>query len=188
MYMHLAVKWIWIVLCVFWILAATVQKRTIRRQSAGFRLLQVAIIFLGVAPLFLHPFRVGFLGGSFLTGRFILRIVGLLFTLAGAALAIWARIALGTNWSGLVTVKENHALITNGPYTWVRHPIYSGLLFALLGTAMVQGKVIYLIVILLAALALWAELRTEERFMFETFGEDYRSYHQHVKALIPHVL
>ena len=188
MYIHLAVKWIWIVLCIFWILAATVQKRTIRRQSIASRLLQVAILFLGVAPLFLHPFRVGLLGESFFTGRLILRMIGLLFTLAGAALAIWARIALGTNWSGLVTVKENHALITDGPYTWVRHPIYSGLLLALLGTALVQGKVVYLIVISLAAVALWVKLRTEERFMYETFGEEYRYYHQNVKALIPHVL
>ena len=188
MNIHMAVKWIWIVLCGFWLLAATAQKRTIRRQSTGSRLLQVIIVFLGVAPLFLHPFRSGLLGENFLTGRVSIHIIGLLLTLAGATLAIWARVVLGTNWSGLVTVKENHALITNGPYTWVRHPIYSGLLLALLGTALVQGKVVYLIVISLAAVALWVKLRTEERFMYETFGEEYRYYHQNVKALIPHVL
>lgn len=188
MYMHLAVKWIWIALCAFWILAAAAQKKTIRRQSTRSRLLQVAILLLGIVPLFLHPFRVGFLGEPFFAGRYILRIAGLALTLAGAGLAIWARIALGTNWSGLVAVKENHSLITHGPYTWVRHPIYSGLLLALVGTGMVQEKVIYLIVIFLATMVLWMEVRVEERFLYETFGEEYRSYHKHVKALIPRVL
>lgn len=188
MEIHTVVKWIWIVLCGFWILAATAQKRTIRRQSTRARLLQIAIVLIGLTPLFWHPFRMGFLGNNFFTGWLGIRILGLLLTLAGAALAIWARFILGTNWSGLITVKENHTLITNGPYTWVRHPMYSGLLLALLGTALVQGKVIYLIVIFLAAVALWMKLRTEERFMYETFGEEYRHYQQHIKALIPHVL
>lgn len=188
MEMHIAVKWIWIVLCTFWLLSTAAQKRTIRRQSTASSLLQIAILFLGIAPLFLHFFRVGLLGASFLPGWLTLRILGLLLTLAGAVFAIWARIVLGTNWSELVAVKKNHILITNGPYTWVRHPIYAGLLLALLGTALVQEKIIYLIVISLAALALWVKLRMEERFLYETFGEEYRSYHQQVKALIPRVL
>ena len=88
----------------------------------------------------------------------------------------------------MVTVKEDHALITRGPYAWVRHPIYSGVLLALLGTAMVGGTVIGTLEVAAVALAFWLKLRTEEKFMLETFGEQYTAYRQHVKALIPHVI
>ena len=108
--------------------------------------------------------------------------------LIGCCFAVWARVVLGRNWSGSVTVKENHVLVTRGPYRWVRHPIYSGVLLLLLGTVIVAGTVVTGMYVVVVALALWLKMRTEESFMQETFGERYRDYRQHVKALIPYVM
>lgn len=61
--------------------------------------------------------------------------------MTGLLLALWSRFVLGRNWSAAVTVKQGHSLVRNGPYAIVRHPIYSGFLLALLGTAIARGTV-----------------------------------------------
>ena len=89
---------------------------------------------------------------------------------------MWARVHLGRNWSGSVTVKEGHELIRSGPYRYVRHPIYTGLLAAVLGSAIASGTVRALLGLLIIAAALLRKLRVEERFMRETFPGEYQRY------------
>lgn len=185
---YAAVKWIWIGFCSFWLLAAFVQKRNVRRQSVGSRLAQMSIILVALSPFFVFDPRLEFLYRHFYRDSFTIQYFGVLLMLAGCGFAVWARVTIGGNWSGLVTVKENHALITRGPYAWVRHPIYSGILLALVGTAVTLGTIVNLLEVPVIALAFWLKLRTEENFMVETFGEQYAVYRQQVKALIPHVI
>jgi protein-S-isoprenylcysteine O-methyltransferase Ste14 len=113
---------------------------------------------------------------------------GAALTLAGLLFSVWARVYLGRNWSGTVTLKEDHELITGGPYGWVRHPIYTGLLLAVVGTAAVRGNLRGVAAIVLSAAALWRKLGLEESWMREQFGEQYRDYSRRVAALIPFVL
>ncbi len=185
---YAAVKWIWIVFGSFWLLAAFVQKRNIRRQTVGSRLIQVSIILLVLVPFFLEGRGAGLLTRHLYPNLLIVQYFGVLLMLLGCGFAVWARFVLGRNWSGIVTVKEDHTLITRGPYAWVRHPIYTGILLALLGTAVTVGTVMNLVEVPVVALALWLKLRTEEKFMLETFGEQYTAYRQRVKALIPYVI
>lgn len=182
------VKWTWIAIGIFWVLAAFTQKRTVRRQSAGSRLLQMGIVLLAVFPFFSRDPRLLPLQRHFLAVTEATQLCGLLLLWAGCAFAVWARLVLGGNWSGQVTVKENHELTTRGPYALVRHPIYSGLLLALAGTAVAEARAVYLILLPLVLLALWLKAGTEETFMLETFGEPYAAYRKRVKALIPFVL
>jgi protein-S-isoprenylcysteine O-methyltransferase len=105
----------------------------------------------------------------------------------GAVLAIWARFSLGGNWSATVTIKAGHTLVRRGPYALVRHPIYSGLLLALLGTVLLFNQVRCLLALALIVLMLASKIRMEERFMAEQFGAEYVAYKQRVKALIPFV-
>ncbi len=183
-----AVKWGWIVFIVFWVLAAFVQKRNARRQTMGSRIMQLAVILLVLAPFALGGGRAGLLYRHLYPNLLVVEYLGVFLMLLGFGFAVWARFALGRNWSGMVTVKQDHTLITSGPYAWVRHPIYTGILLALVGTAVTLGTVINMVEVPAVALALWLKLRTEEKFMFETFGEQYSTYRQHVKALIPHVI
>ncbi len=112
---------------------------------------------------------------------------GLLLTIAGVLLAFWARAVLGTNWSGSVTLKKDHELVESGPYAYVRHPIYSGVLLMFLGTAIVIGTLGGLLGFPLLFLSFWIKLRQEESLMTEHFGELYSAYMARVKALIPFV-
>lgn len=87
-----------------------------------------------------------------------------------------------------MSIKEDHQLITSGPYALVRHPIYTGLLLALVGSAMAMGEWRAVLAFSLAWLALWRKLRLEEHLMHRQFGETYQAYCQRVPALIPFVL
>ncbi len=100
---------------------------------------------------------------------------------------VWARLHLGRNWSGTVTIKDGHELITSGPYALVRHPIYTGLLLAMLGSALALGDWRGVAAFALAAGALWRKLRVEESWMQQQFGDAYQAYSQRVAALIPFV-
>jgi protein-S-isoprenylcysteine O-methyltransferase Ste14 len=185
---YAALKWLWIVFAIFWVLAAFVQKRNARRQTVGSRLMQTSIILLVLLPFIVEGRRAGLLYQHLYPNLLLVQYFGILLLLLGLAIAVWARFVLGRNWSGIVTVKKDHTLITRGPYAWVRHPIYTGILLGLLGTAVTLGTLLNFIEVPVVALAFWLKLRTEERFMLETFGEQYKAYRQRVKALIPNVI
>jgi protein-S-isoprenylcysteine O-methyltransferase Ste14 len=111
--------------------------------------------------------------------------MGLALVIAGLLFAIWARVHLGGNWSGTVTIKQGHELIRSGPYAYVRHPIYTGLLAALLGTTAASGTVHAAVGLAIIAVALVRKLRIEEAFMREIFPDAYQRYSAEVPALIP---
>jgi protein-S-isoprenylcysteine O-methyltransferase Ste14 len=105
--------------------------------------------------------------------------------LAGLVITVWARVVLGRNWSGSITYKENHELVEQGPYRFVRHPIYTGLLLMLLGLAMVRGTADALVgVAIFIVVHIW-KLRREEALMTRHFPNSYPAYFARTKALIP---
>jgi protein-S-isoprenylcysteine O-methyltransferase Ste14 len=114
--------------------------------------------------------------------------IGALLTALGLGFATWARVHLGRNWSASVSVKQDHELVRSGPYARVRHPIYSGMLLAILGTAIARGEWRGLVALLIVLAALWRKLRLEERWMGETFALDYQRYRARTAALIPFLL
>lgn len=114
--------------------------------------------------------------------------VGLLLTIAGLLLVLWARAILGTNWSGSVTLKEDHELVERGPYGYVRHPIYSGVLLMFLGTAVVVGTLGGLLGFPFLLVSCWIKLRQEESLLLDYFGREYSDYMTRVKALVPFVV
>ena len=111
--------------------------------------------------------------------------LGIAITVGGMAFAIWARAYLGGNWSSNVTVKVGHQLIRTGPYRWVRHPIYSGLIVAMIGTALNRRQVRGLVAVVLLWVGFTIKSRIEERFMEATFGPEYDEYKATTGALVP---
>jgi protein-S-isoprenylcysteine O-methyltransferase Ste14 len=184
---HRWVGILWIGFLVLWTAAALVQKRTVRRQSTSSRLWHLALAAATFMLLASPELNFGFLSKSFVPGSVSYSFLGLSLTILGFAFAIWARVFLRGNWSSAVTVKENHELVRNGPYALVRHPIYSGVLLALMGTVVVFHQTRGLIAFGVAVIALWLKSRSEEQFMTEQFGATYAQYKQDVKALIPFV-
>jgi protein-S-isoprenylcysteine O-methyltransferase Ste14 len=88
----------------------------------------------------------------------------------------------------VVQLKQDHELIVRGPYSIVRHPIYTGLLLAFLGSALAIGQWRALLATAIVAISFWRKLRLEERWMRELFGDRYVNYMRRVKALVPWVL
>ena len=115
-----------------------------------------------------------------------LEIPGLALLLAATAFTIWARLALGSMWSMSPDVlQQHHELRTDGPYSVTRHPIYTGLLGMLLGTALLNGFGVAAVALLAGLVVFTARVRIEEKLMSETFPGEYERYKQRVPRLIP---
>ena len=177
----------WIAVGIVWAAGALTTKRTVRNETGASLLFHLLLATAGFALAFRNV-HYGPLGWQFVPDSALIAYAGLALTVAGVAFAIWARIFLGRNWSAAVAIKHNHTIIRGGPYAIVRHPIYSGGLLALLGTALVVGEVRGLVAVALVFIAWWTKLSVEEKFLSEQFGAEYAQYQREVKALIPFVL
>ncbi len=179
---------LWLVFIAVWIAMARGGKAVAERESVYSRLshylpLGIAIYLFAAPRVPIPP----------LDGRFVPLSLwpvqaGLGLVVAGLAFAIWARVLLGGNWSSDVTLKRDHELIVEGPYRWVRHPIYTGILIALAGSALALGEWRGVLAVVLAGAAYWRKLRIEEAVMRRQFGEAYAEYAKRVPALIPFML
>lgn len=174
----------WGALYAVWFIAARSSKPAERTTSSVTRLLQSAIIIAGYFLISGYG-NLGRLSSSLWPQTVAIAGVGLALTCAGVAFAIWARLTLGSNWSGKPMVKQGHELIVRGPYALARHPIYTGMLLATLGTGIAVDQLRILAGLALVLLAFAIKIRQEERLMLETFPGQYPEYRRRVKALIP---
>jgi len=177
----------WIGLLIVWVIGGFMTKTTVRKQSTASRLLEIVPMALVFMLFFSSRTLADWTSMQFVPDTLAWRSLGTAMTVAGAALAIWARFYLGRNWSATVTVKQEHELIRTGPYRVVRHPIYSGLLLALLGTAIYGGQVKGLIAVAVAMIVWKMKSLREESFMQSEFGEQYAQYRREVKGLVPFI-
>jgi len=173
---------------IVWAVGAVFTKRTRRREAPVSRAVHIGLFTVAFFLLFSALSSLGPLAWRFVPASPGVAYAGLALTAAGAAFAVWARVFLGGNWSSSVTLKENHTLVRTGPYAVVRHPIYSGFLLAVAGTAIAVGEARCFIAFVLIFTAFRLKSRVEEGFMIEQFGSEYEAYAGQVKALIPFVL
>ena len=182
-----AIGYSWEALAVVWLAGMAFTKRTIRSQPTGTRLFHVALVLLGFSLVCGHWFSVGWLGRRFVPDTRAVTLIGLASTVAGCVFAIWARLKLGSNWSGRATVKMGHELVTTGPYALARHPIYTGLIVGVAGSALAYGEWRCILGVLILFVAFMGKMGQEEQLMMQTFPQSYPEYRQRVKALIPGV-
>jgi protein-S-isoprenylcysteine O-methyltransferase Ste14 len=175
----------WLAWLLYWVISAFSAKTTRRRESLGSRLSHVVPLLIGVALIVWPGVPSDRLSLPLLPHRPLIYAVGLALLVLGLAFTVWARLHLGRNWSGTVTLKEGHELIRSGPYAYVRHPIYTGLLVALLGSAVACGELRAMIGLSVVAGAFIRKLRIEERLMREIFPGQYQRYCAQVPALVP---
>jgi protein-S-isoprenylcysteine O-methyltransferase Ste14 len=186
----LALRITWFAVLGYWLWAARSAKPVEQQEPFSTRLLAywlpllVAGLLLGPGEWFGHSlWREQFVPHTTLVYSF-----GLGLVVFGAVLAIFSRMTLGRNWSGVVQLKQDHELIVAGPYRLVRHPIYTGLLLLFLGNAFMVGDWRGLVAVGIIFVSFWRKLRLEETWLTERFGEPYRLYQARTKALIPAVL
>jgi protein-S-isoprenylcysteine O-methyltransferase Ste14 len=180
---------LWLLWIGYWRISAADVKPAQRYESPASRAAHFVPLLIAAALLWIRgkPDE-GWLFHRFLRPDAASFWSGALTTAAGLAFSAWARVHLGRNWSAAVSVKQDHQLIRTGPYAIVRHPIYTGLLVGLIGTAIAIAQWRALVAVLIAFAAFWRKLRLEERWMTETFGDDYRQYRARTAALIPFLL
>ncbi len=178
----------WISFCVIWLLAAAFTKRSVYRESRAQRLrywilLIIAYLLLTRGHRLPYPFNL-----RIIPPTEVVQWTAVILCITGVAFCVWARATLGRNWSGNITLKEGHELIERGPYRLVRHPIYTGMMAMILGTAIAFGYPGGIAAVLLAFASFWIKLREEEKLMLQQFPDQYRSYQRRVKRIIPFVL
>jgi protein-S-isoprenylcysteine O-methyltransferase Ste14 len=176
---------LWLFWVVLWTALAFTAKRTRTEEPAGARILYLIPIVLAAMLIFSPAFRVGPLTHRFVPQSLALQWVGVAMTALGIAFTFWARIHIGRNWRSRVVIKEQHELVRTGPYASVRHPIYTGLLLALAGTALAIGELRAVLAFALAAVHFVQKAKREERFMSQEFGEEYASYRSQTGMLLP---
>ena len=177
---------LWLVIIAAWLAAAPFAKKTVRRETRGMQARYLAPIILIAAVVELQMPFPG-LASRIVPAATWAGVLSVVLTAAGIAFALWARFTLGRNWSGTVTVKEGHELVRRGPYALARHPIYSGVVLAVVGTALAVGTVRALLVVVPLVLVLRLKMRNEEEMMTGEFGEEYAEYRKRVKGLVPYV-
>jgi protein-S-isoprenylcysteine O-methyltransferase Ste14 len=170
----------WIAFWIYWLAASTGAKAGQSRWTrfAGVR---IGILLLVLLLVRLRAFK-----GHTTTNNPWLQGVGLAIVLAGLGTAVWARVNLGRNWGMPMSEKVDPELVTTGPYHRVRHPIYSGLILAMVGTA-VAVSVFWLIAVALMGGYFVYSATMEERYMAERFPNSYPRYKQSTKMLIPFI-
>jgi protein-S-isoprenylcysteine O-methyltransferase Ste14 len=178
----------WLSYIAYWWAMSTNVKETERSESVTSRLARLVSIVCAVALLWLPSVPFALLNARFLPLGAWCFWSGAVLTATGLLFSVWGRRHLGKNWSQAVTVKQDHELITSGPYALVRHPIYTGLLLGFFGSALARGEWRGLLAVALVFGALWNKLRLEEKWMRAQFGESYEAYSRRVAALLPFTL
>jgi protein-S-isoprenylcysteine O-methyltransferase Ste14 len=145
-------------------------------------------VWILVWELLINGFISGLLFLRFVPDEIIVSLVGTAITFVGLGFSVWARNHLGTNWSSQPMIKMDHKLIRTGPYQIVRNPIYTGILVAFVGTALVIGEYWAVIAIFIVLPMLLVKIWMEEKFLLEEFGEEYVQYKKEVKMLIPFIV
>lgn len=174
----------WLAFWVYWLVAATGAKRsrpgTSRCPCAGARVAVVIVVFTFIKAPLLR-------GHSLTVHNPLAEAVGTILFVLGLGLAIWARVHIGANWGVPMSRREEPELVTSGPYRFIRHPIYSGVLLALLGTGIAVTLYWFAAVVLIGCYFVYSAT-VEERGMAEQFPQEYAAYRSRTRMLIPFVL
>lgn len=181
----------WTLFLLVWALMGPSAKKNVHVQPARARRAYTLPLLAGILLMMVLPAYHGPL--AILFHPILARTSPLAWTGAGAAalgfaIALWARITLGRNWSGVVTLKADHELVTSGPYATIRHPIYTAILLLFLGLALSIATPGALLGIACIFWSCWVKLKQEEALMLGQFPESYPAYMARTHRLVPHLL
>jgi protein-S-isoprenylcysteine O-methyltransferase Ste14 len=186
---HQWIETTWLVIGVVWLLGALRLKPGATVIYSSTRALEIGVLVCAAMLLFSRSPRSPILNTPFLVPGTLTDTLGVALTFAGAVIAIVARLYLAGNWSAMAAVRQGHEIVRNGPYAWVRHPIYSGALLAAVGTAIAFGQVRDLIALPLVSFGFWLKSRSEEQLLLQELGADYATYRREVpSAIVPFLL
>jgi protein-S-isoprenylcysteine O-methyltransferase Ste14 len=175
---------LWMLLAIVWLVSRFGIKRAKQRERPGEFILHAIAVVIGFWLLFANH-NWGWLNNRVLPTTGAFWMTGLALTALGISISIWARLTLGRNWSSAVTLKHNHELIRKGLYRWIRHPIYTGILLGMIGTAMIRGHLRGWIGMAIVAATFYFKARREERFLRQEFGAGFEEHARRTGMFLP---
>jgi protein-S-isoprenylcysteine O-methyltransferase Ste14 len=178
-------KILWCILTAVWILWSFAIKRTKRSETPRERLQHIVPLLLAFWLIFHAPKHWLWLNLRLLPDVPTAWWTGLFITALGMTISIWARLTLGANWSGTVTLKDNHELISTGLYSRIRHPIYTGILVGAVGTAIIQGELRCLLGFLILLITFHFKAKREESFLHQEFGPGFIEHQRRTGMFLP---
>jgi protein-S-isoprenylcysteine O-methyltransferase Ste14 len=187
--LHLIIPAFWAVFVVYWVISAGFAKRSVggpaRWRHAAIRLCILVLVAIALSSATLrHGLRVA---QAYQASHAPMAAIGIVLVALGLAFAVWARIQLGRNWGTPMSQREDPELITGGPYAYVRHPIYSGIILAMVGSMIGHSIAWALPLVLFGAYFIYSA-RREEEFMCRQFPQSYPAYMRRTYMLVPYVL
>jgi protein-S-isoprenylcysteine O-methyltransferase Ste14 len=177
--------WLWDMLLIVWLVLWFGSKQAKKRESAWERLQHVIPVL--VAFWLLYERYYVFWEIRWLPNAPWVLWAGLILAALGVGISIWARLSLGANWSGMVTLKQDHELVRKGLYRWIRHPIYTGILLGFVGTAMIKGHVRAWVGFAILLGSLYFKARREERFLHQEFGPGFEEHLRRTGMFLPKI-
>ena len=169
----------------YWIISGLKTRTTVRREPFASRYGVLALEIIGFVLLFSQYASVGVLALLIFPRTMVGAVAGTIATWTGIGLALWARVHLGQYWSARITLKEDHQLIRTGPYARLRHPIYTGLDLAAIGSAVVIDHWRCVLGVCLIVLGYVIKARREERLLAGQFGAAFEEHRRHTGFLLP---
>jgi protein-S-isoprenylcysteine O-methyltransferase Ste14 len=175
--------YLWMLLGAVWLVMWFGMKRAKKLESPGEILQHLLPLTLGFWLLFNKDWQS--LNEKLLPETPAVWWIGLALTALGVAISIWARLTLGANWSSVVTLKKDHELIRAGLYRWIRHPIYTGILLAVVGTAMIRGHLRAWLAFVVILATFYFKARREESFLRQEFGAGFEEHARQTGMFLP---
>jgi protein-S-isoprenylcysteine O-methyltransferase Ste14 len=176
---------VWVLFWAYWLISAFTSKRNAKyhlNAFIGFRLALLVFVLVVFRPFS----RTDFTYYNVVSKNEVLLVAGFILFLAGILLAIWARVYLGKNWGMPMSVKKDPELVTSGPYRYIRHPIYTGFLLAMIGSA-ISSSIFWLALFVFSAPYFIYSALKEEQLMSKQFPKVYPDYKSKTKMLIPFI-
>jgi len=178
--------WLWNALLIVWVLLWFGMKQAKKSETPVERLQHVIPVVLAFWLLFGDSGKL--LNFRLLPQTMLVLWSGVLLTALGVGISIWARLSLGANWSGMVTLKQNHELIRKGLYRWIRHPIYTGILLGFIGTALIRSHARGWLGFAILLLSFYFKARREENFLKQEFGEGFEEHLRQTGMFLPKLI
>jgi protein-S-isoprenylcysteine O-methyltransferase Ste14 len=184
--------YLWAAFGVYWIGTAVLKRsgsnraeKPQSRELRFYRPLRLFILVVTFSLLFWQRIAVGLLGRRFAPVSSALATAGFAAALIGLAVALWARVRLGQYWSDRVVLQDGHRLVRSGPYAYMRHPIYSGVLLGVAGAALVLGEVRGIVAFVVLLVNYSIKAKREEKILGCEFGEEFELHRKQTGFLLP---
>jgi protein-S-isoprenylcysteine O-methyltransferase Ste14 len=180
---------IWALFGVYWVLCAVRNRKSFtppaESESSFYRPFRILLLAFAFLLLFWKRTAIGVLGSRFVPQTSAIAIAGFVIMLAGLGIGLWARRHLGEYWSDKVMLQASHKLIRSGPYAYMRHPIYSGVLLGMAGTALILGEWRGVLSFLLMSINYTIKAKREEHILRTQFGAEFEEHKNHAGFLLP---